>query len=68
MSRFVSAYHLAVMPARYAVECRAWDEASDIEPQQTLAREHYMALLDLVRGTDSDRAGVDEAESALARR
>ena len=29
---FISAFHLAAMPARYAVERRAWDEAVAIEP------------------------------------
>ncbi len=30
---FVSAFHIAMMPARYAVERREWDEASAIEPR-----------------------------------
>ena len=30
---FVSAYHLAAMPARFAIEREAWEEAADIEPR-----------------------------------
>jgi tetratricopeptide (TPR) repeat protein len=30
---FASAFHLAVMPARYAVERRAWDDAAAIRPR-----------------------------------
>jgi tetratricopeptide (TPR) repeat protein len=30
---FISAFHLAAMPARYAVERRAWDEARAITPR-----------------------------------
>jgi tetratricopeptide (TPR) repeat protein len=30
---FVTAFHLAIMPARYAVERRAWDEAAALEPR-----------------------------------
>jgi tetratricopeptide (TPR) repeat protein len=30
---FASAFHLAAMPARYAVERRQWDEAAAIEPR-----------------------------------
>lgn len=29
---FISAFHLAIMPARYAIERRAWDEATRLEP------------------------------------
>lgn len=40
---FVSAYHLAVMPARYAVERRAWEEAAALQPRtpEYLAWESY---------------------------
>ncbi len=31
---FISAFHLAAMPARYAVERRKWHEASSLEPRQ----------------------------------
>lgn len=30
---FISAYHLAAMPARYAVERRDWREATELEPR-----------------------------------
>jgi hypothetical protein len=30
---FVSAFHLAVMPARFAVERRAWEEAAAVQPR-----------------------------------
>lgn len=30
---FISAFHLASVPARYAVERRAWDEAAALEPR-----------------------------------
>lgn len=30
---FVSAYHLAVMPARHAVERRAWEKAATLQPR-----------------------------------
>jgi tetratricopeptide (TPR) repeat protein len=33
VENFVSAFHLAVMPARWAVERRAWDEAAALQPR-----------------------------------
>lgn len=41
---FGSAFHLAIMPARYAVERRAWEEAADLEPGEPgyLAWERYL--------------------------
>lgn len=40
---FISAYHLAVTPARYAVERRAWEEAVSIQPRapEYLAWDEY---------------------------
>lgn len=51
---FNSAFHLAVMPARYALERRAWDEAARITPREPT----YLAW---------DRYGWPEALSWFAR-
>jgi tetratricopeptide (TPR) repeat protein len=72
---FVSAYHLAVMPARYAVERRAWEEAARIQAREPgyLAWERYAwprALSWFTRGMGAARTGdlatAREAERQMA--
>lgn len=71
---FASAFHLAVMPARYAVERRAWDEAAALTPREPdyLAWDRYLwpeALTWFARGLGAartgDLAGAREAEARL---
>lgn len=71
---FVSAYHLAVMPARYAVERRAWAEAAAIEPGEPdyLGWSEYewpLALSWFARGLGAvhsgDLATAREAEARM---
>jgi tetratricopeptide (TPR) repeat protein len=73
---FVSAFHLAVMPARHAVERRAWDEAAAIQPRTPgyLAWDDYWwpeALAWFARGLGAvhtgDLDGAAEAERRMAR-
>lgn len=71
---FVSAFHLAVMPARSAVERRAWGEAARITPREPayLAWERYgwpHALSWFARGLGAvntgDLAAAREAETRM---
>jgi hypothetical protein len=70
---FVSAFHLAVMPARLAVERRAWDEAAAVEPRTPdyLAWDGYWwpeALAWYARGLGAVHTGdADAAREAEAR-
>jgi tetratricopeptide (TPR) repeat protein len=72
---FVSAFHLAVMPARFAVERRAWDEAAALQPRTPdyLAWERYWwpeALSWFARGLGAahtgDLPGAREAQRRMA--
>lgn len=71
---FASAFHLAVMPARYAVERRAWDEAAVLAPRAPdyLAWDRYRwpeALTWVARGLGAVHTGdllaAREAEARL---
>ncbi|HJU66385.1 MAG TPA: hypothetical protein VJ596_11935 [Gemmatimonadaceae bacterium] len=71
---FVSAFHLAAMPARYAVERRAWKEAAAVEPRAPayLAWDRYgwaESISWLARGLGAartgDLAGAWEAEARM---
>ena len=71
---FASAFHLAIMPARFAVERRAWDEALDIRPNEPdyLAWDRYLwpqAVSWFARGLGAihkgDVARAQEAEARL---
>ena len=70
---FISAFHLAAMPARYAVERRAWAEAAALEPRTpvSVAWDRFWwaeALGWLARGLGAAHTGdVAEAERAEAR-
>jgi tetratricopeptide (TPR) repeat protein len=70
---FASAFHLAAMPARYAIERRAWDEAAAVAARtpEALPWERYPwaeALAWFARGMGSARSGeVEEARRAEAR-
>ena len=69
---FISAFHLAAMPARYAVERRAWDEAQAIVPgtPASLEWERFWwaeSLSWLARGLGALHAG-DAGESERAER
>ena len=70
---FISAFHLAAMPARYAVERRAWDEARTIAPgtPASVAWEQFWwaeAISWFARGLGASRGGYDEeAERAEGR-
>lgn len=70
---FVAAFHLAVMPARYAVERRAWEEAARLQPREPdyLAWERYawpQALSWFARGMGAVMTGeVAAASDAEAR-
>ena len=72
---FISAFHLAAMPARYAVERRQWEEAAGLEPRSP----EYLpwdsavwaeGLTWLARGLGElhtgDLAGAQEAEERLS--
>ena len=72
---FASAFHLAAMPARYAVERRAWEEAAALEPRtpRYLAWDRYWwpeALTWFVRGLGAAHTGdlprAREAERRMA--
>lgn len=72
---FISAYHLAVMPARYAVERRDWKAAARIQPRAPdyLAWERYAwprALGWFAQGVGAARTGdvaaAREAEQRMA--
>lgn len=72
---FVSAFHLAVMPARYAVERRAWNEAAALQPRTPayLAWDNYWwpeALSWFARGLGAvhmgDVATARQAERRMA--
>jgi tetratricopeptide (TPR) repeat protein len=72
---FVSAFHLAVMPARYAVERRAWEEAAALQPRTPdyLGWEDYWwpeSLSWFARGLGAahtgDLADAREAERRMA--
>jgi tetratricopeptide (TPR) repeat protein len=70
---FVSAFHLAVMPARFAVERRAWDEASALEPRSPdyLAWDRYWwpeALSWFARGLGAVHTGDLERARASEHR
>ncbi len=70
---FNSAFHLAIMPARFAVERRAWDEAEELEPREPdyLEWDRYFwpeALSWYARGLGAAHTGnLEEAQSAEAR-
>ncbi len=70
---FVSAFHLAIMPARYAIERRDWEEAAQLEPGQPdyLDWDRYewpLALSWFARGMGAVMTGgLDEARHAEAR-
>jgi tetratricopeptide (TPR) repeat protein len=69
---FIAAFHAAIMPARYAVERRAWDEAAAIEPRSSPyfrwdAYHWPEALSRYARGLGAARTGdVAEAHRAAA--
>ena len=70
---FISAFHLASMPARYAVERRAWDEARAITPgtPASVAWERFWwaeSLSWFARGLGASHGGdAGEAERAEGR-
>jgi tetratricopeptide (TPR) repeat protein len=70
---FGAAFHLAIMPARFAVERRAWDEAAtlDLDAQPYLAWDRYLwpqATQWFARGLGAVHTGsLDEARAAEAR-
>jgi tetratricopeptide (TPR) repeat protein len=70
---FVSAFHLAAMPARYAVERRAWDEARAVTPgtPASVAWERFRwaeSLSWFARGLGALHTdGADEADRAESR-
>jgi tetratricopeptide (TPR) repeat protein len=72
---FTSAFHLAAMPARHAIERRAWEEAASIEPRTptSLAWDRYPwaeAMAWFGRGLGGARSGdlatAGEAETRMA--
>ena len=72
---FISAFHVAAMPARYAVERRAWEEAAAVEPNTpaTLSWDKYPwpeAIAWFGRGLGAARSGdlatAREAEARMA--
>jgi len=72
---FISAYHMAAMPARYAVERRAWEEAALVEPRTPapLSWDRYPWPESIVwfgRGLGAVRSGdletAGEAESRMS--
>jgi tetratricopeptide (TPR) repeat protein len=70
---FVSAFHLAVMPARFAVERRAWEEAVAVKPRTPdyLAWDDYWwpeALTWFARGLGAAHTGDLDAALAAGRR
>ncbi len=71
---FISAFHLASMPARYAIERRAWDEARAITPgtPASVAWERFWwaeSLSWFARGLGASHGGdTGEAERAEGRR
>lgn len=70
---FNSAFHLAIMPARFAVERRAWDEAAELEPGEPdyLEWDRYFwpeALSWYARGLGAVHTGdLEEAQRAESR-
>lgn len=70
---FISAFHLASMPARYAVERRDWDEARKVAPTTPAALPWHQfwwpeAISWFARGLGAAHAGdAAEAERAEAR-
>ncbi len=69
---FVSAFHLAAMPARYALERRAWDEARAITPRtpDSVAWDQFgwaESLSWFARGLGAARTN-DEGEAGRAER
>jgi tetratricopeptide (TPR) repeat protein len=70
---FISAFHLAVLPARFAVERRAWAEAAALEPRtpEGLNWDAYLwaeALSWYGHGLGAVHTGrLDDARRALAR-
>ena len=70
---FAAAFHLAIMPARYAIERRDWEEAAQLEPRQPdyLDWDRYewpLALSWFARGMGAVMTGdLDEARQAEAR-
>jgi tetratricopeptide (TPR) repeat protein len=70
---FISAFHLAAMPARYAVERRAWDEARGVTPgtPASVAWERFRwaeSLSWFARGLGALHKGeADEADRAESR-
>jgi hypothetical protein len=70
---FNSAFHLAIMPARFAVERRAWDETAELEPREPdyLEWDRYFwpeALSWYARGLGAAHTGdLVDAQEAEAR-
>ncbi len=70
---FNSAFHLAIMPARFAIERRAWEEAAELEPRQPdyLEWDQYFwpeALSWYGRGLGAVHTGdLESAQAAEAR-
>ncbi len=70
---FISAFHMAAMPARFAVERRAWEEAAALEPRTpaTLSWDRYPwpeAIAWFARGLGAARSGnLATARDAEAR-
>ncbi len=70
---FINAFHLAAMPARYAVERRAWDEARAVAPgtPASVAWERFWwaeSISWFARGLGAAHTGdVEEAERAERR-
>ncbi|MCG8467564.1 MAG: hypothetical protein MJB57_05050 [Gemmatimonadetes bacterium] len=75
---FASAFHLAAMPARYAIERQAWDEAAAIDPHAVASVEWdrfpwpqsiswFARGLGAIRTGDVQEAGRAEAEMAELR-
>lgn len=70
---FASAFHLAIMPARYAVERREWEEAAALEPRipEYLEWEEYWwpeAVTWFARGLGAVHTGDLEAARESERR
>jgi tetratricopeptide (TPR) repeat protein len=70
---FNSAFHLAIMPARYAVERRAWEEAAELQPREPdyleWDRYHWPEALSwYARGLGAAHTGdIEEARAAESR-
>jgi tetratricopeptide (TPR) repeat protein len=70
---FVSAFHLAAMPARHAVERRAWEQAADLTPRtpEYLAWDRYWwpeAMSWFAKGLGAARSGDTDAAKGAEQR